>query len=97
MYSRALNKVVLTWTGRWSIYCSVIRIFWLVAVLCSCYFVLVCSCLFDFVCFVFVFGFVTGPVSGPWNNCSVEFYMFSLCTDHDCERGTTYSKHAVQI
>ena len=64
MYLRVSQKVVLTWTGRWNVYCSVDRIFWPVVALCSCHFVLVCLILFVF---VFVFGFATGTVSGPRN------------------------------
>ena len=70
MYLRVSHKVVLTWTGRWSIYCSVVRIFWLVVALCSCRFVLVYLILFVF---VHVFGFVTGP----WNN-----YIFNNIMKH---------------
>ena len=45
-------------------YCSIVGILFLVVLLCSYGFALVCL----FVCLIlFIFGVVTGPVSGPWD------------------------------
>ena len=51
VYSRVLYKLILTWTGCWSIFCSVVKIFCLVVALCSCGFVFVHLILFVFVYF----------------------------------------------